>query len=174
MHIILESERLLFRPHQPTDLDDFCAMEMDPDVRRFVGGHPRTRENAEKRFPRRQAEAGTRLAVWATILKSEQQYIGRCGLYPHIDANGETVAGEASLSFYIATPYWGQGFATEAGRAFVQFGFGELGLHRIVTSVEQGNDASMRVLQKLGFSVAEIEKGPRTFYHFVLRKPTST
>lgn len=41
--IVLETERLLFRDHGPEDLERFCAMEADPEVRRFVNGRPRTR-----------------------------------------------------------------------------------------------------------------------------------
>lgn len=172
MQILLESERLFFRPHLITDLDDYCAMEMDINVRRYVGGHPRTRENAEQRFPVNQLEkmSTDRLALWATVLRTENVYIGRCGLYPHLGADGKTISDEAVLAFYIAFPYWHQGFATEAGKAFIQFGFGELTLRRIVTTVEKGNDASVHVLQKLGFSLANTEEGPRTFYHFTLQK----
>jgi RimJ/RimL family protein N-acetyltransferase len=119
--IILESERLCFRPHEPADLDRFCAMEMDPDVRRYVGGYPRSREDAERKFPHRQIqEVSGRLGVWATVLKSNGQYIGRCGLYPHINSEREVVVGEATLSFYIAREHWGQGLASEAARAFVE------------------------------------------------------
>ena len=170
MQIILESERLIFRPHLITDLDDYCTMEMDINVRRYVGGHPRTRENAEQRFPKDQYKkmSTDRLALWATILKTKNVYIGRCGLYPHLDANGKTITGEGVLALYIAFPYWGQGFATEAGRAFIRFGVNELNLKRIVATVEKGNDASVHVLTKLGFSLAYTKEGPRTFYHFAL------
>ena len=48
--IALETERLLLREPQMEDLDAFCAMEMDPSVRRYTGGSPRTRDEAEKRF----------------------------------------------------------------------------------------------------------------------------
>ena len=171
MQIILESKRLLFRPHLITDLEVYCAMEMDIDVRRYVGGYPRSREDAEQRFPKHQSQkVKDRLAVWAAILKAEDIYIGRCGLYPHLSPDGATIAGEAVLSFYLAPKYWGNGFATEAGKAFVQFGFDELALNRIVTTVQQGNDASMRVLQKLGFALDYIEKGQRIFHHFSLSK----
>jgi [ribosomal protein S5]-alanine N-acetyltransferase len=172
MQIILESERLLFRPHLITDLDDYCAMEMDLNVRRYVGGSARTRENAGQRFPRDQLQkmATDRLALWATVLKSSNAYIGRCGLYPHFGADEIPIAGEAVLAFYIASPYWGQGFATEAGKAFIRFGFTELGLDRIVATVQKGNDASIHVLQKLGFSLVYTEEGQRTFHHFSLRR----
>src|SRR5580698_7623726 len=90
MQIVLESGRLLFRPHLLTDLNDYCAMEMDSKVRRYLGGYPRSREDAEKRFPKDQAEkmVTDRLAYWATILKEENSYIGRCGLIPHFDPEG--------------------------------------------------------------------------------------
>jgi ribosomal-protein-alanine N-acetyltransferase len=89
MQIILESERRFFRPHLITDLDDYCAMEMDINVRRYVGGYPRTRENAEQRFPKNQLQETStdRLALWATVLKTNKAYIGRCGLYPHFGAD---------------------------------------------------------------------------------------
>jgi ribosomal-protein-alanine N-acetyltransferase len=172
VQIILESERLFFRPHLITDLEDYCAMEMDINVRRYVGGYPRTRENAEQRFPRDQLEkmSADRLALWATVLKSNNAYIGRCGLYPHFDADGKPIPGEAVLAFYIASPSWGQGFATEAGKAFIRFGFAELGLDRIVATVQKGNDASIHVLQKLGFLLSHTEEGQRTFQHFSLRR----
>jgi L-amino acid N-acyltransferase YncA len=49
--------------------------------------------------------------------------------------------------------------------------FGQLGIHRIVTTVMEGNDASLHVLQKLGFTTVRIEKGPRTFHHLILHAP---
>jgi [ribosomal protein S5]-alanine N-acetyltransferase len=115
-----------------------------------------------------------RLAMWATVLKDDGRYIGRCGLYPSIgrEKRGEQkVAGEAVLGFYLAREYWGQGFASEAGRAFVKFGFDELNLERIVTAVQVENTASVRVLEKIGFVIASHEIGPRSFYHFELPRP---
>jgi RimJ/RimL family protein N-acetyltransferase len=167
MQIILESERLLFRPHLITDLDDYCAMEMDINVRRYAGGYPRSREEAERRFPKNQAnEVSNRLSLWATVLKAENIYIGRSGLYPHFNSNGRPIPDEAKLAFYLAHKFWGQGFATEAAQAFIHFGWNKLALTRIVASVTEGNDASMHILKKLGFSLTSIEKRQRTFYHF--------
>ena len=172
--IILESERLLFRQHKLDDLDSFCAMEMDPDVRRYVGGYPRSREDAERKFPYRQIQdVSGRLGVWATVLKSNGQYIGRCGLYPHVNSAGEVVAGEATLSFYIAREHWGQGLASEAARAFVEFGWKHLQLSRIVTTVQVENAASVRILKKLGFALIVTERGQRSFFKFALQNPES-
>jgi [ribosomal protein S5]-alanine N-acetyltransferase len=171
--VVLESEGLLFRPHEAGDLEAFCAMEIDAEVRRFVGGAPRTREEAEERFWGRAMhppEGG--LAMWATVLKADGRYVGRCGLYPHV-VGGACVVDEAVLAFYLAREFWGLGLASEAGRAFVDFGFDELKLTRIVAAVEVGNAASVRVLEKLGFVLVRREIGLRSFDHFELVRPGS-
>ncbi|MGZ4778631.1 MAG: GNAT family N-acetyltransferase [Thermoanaerobaculia bacterium] len=168
--IVLESARLLFREHVAADLEPYCAMEMDPDVRRFVGGQPRTRAAAEEKFKRVYLPApSNRLALWATEYKPEGRYIGYCGVYPHFGSAGP-IAGEGTLAFYLARPYWGRGLATEAGAAFIRFGFDELRLSRIVSSVQVGNDASIRVLEKLGMTRFRFEPGEhRAFQHYELR-----
>jgi len=161
---ILETERLLFREHEPADEDAFCAMEADPAVRRFAGGRPRPRAEAEEKFRRVYLRPiRNRMGMWATVLKEENAYIGYCGVYAH------TVPNEGTLGYYLAQRYWGRGLATEAARAFVGFGFRELGLTRIVSSVEIGNDASRYILEKLGFTLVRREPGERrSFEHFEL------
>jgi [ribosomal protein S5]-alanine N-acetyltransferase len=172
---ILESERLLFRPHEPADFDSFCAMEMDPEFRRYVGGHARSREDAERKFPKDQIEEITdRLGVWAAVLKSNGQYVGRCGLYQHLKRGVGIVAGEATLSFYFGREHWGQGLASEAGAAFIKFGWEELRLSRIVATVQVENSASIHILEKLGFELIATERGPqRSFFKFALENPVS-
>jgi len=167
--IILETDRLLFRQHVIADIDAYCAMEADPDFRRYVGGKPRTREEAEKRFMLSLEPATNRLSMWATVFKQDGRYIGRCGVYPHFGHDGKPVPGEASLGLYIAKEYWGRGFATEAGKAFVRFGFDKLKLKRIVTVIDARNDVSVHVIEKLGFELVKSETGgPRSFYHYSL------
>jgi ribosomal-protein-alanine N-acetyltransferase len=169
--ILPETDRLLFRQHIIDDMDAYCAMEMDADVRRYVGGKPRTREEAEDRFKGSLKPVTNRLRMWATVLKPGGLYIGRCGIYPHFNADGKPVPGEASLGLYIAKAYWGRGFATEAGHAFIQFGFNELNLDRIVTMIDTRNNASVHVIEKLGFELTETETGnDRSFYHFAINK----
>jgi len=173
-NIILASERLLFRQHIMADIDDYCAMEMDPDVRRYVGGQPRTREEAERRFMGAVKPVSDQLSMWATVLKENGEYIGRCGVYPHFKPDGGVFEDEGALGFYIAREYWRKGFATEAGEAFIKFGFGQLGLNRIVTAVQAGNDASIHILEKLQFELVSTEVVHRTFYHYALQNPRVT
>ena len=167
---VLESERLLFRAHQAADLEPYCAMQADPEVRRYVGGQPRTREASERKF-REALEAGdSPLSLRATVFKPEGSYIGYCGLYPRFTPQGPA-PGEAVLAFYLAHAYWGRGLATEAGRLFLHVGFDEMHLNRIVASVDVRHAASIRVLEKLGFVLVETERGGRSFHHFELLCP---
>jgi ribosomal-protein-alanine N-acetyltransferase len=167
---LLESERLLFREHQPGDLEAYCALEADPEVRRYVGGAPRAHDVAVHKFRNTLLRNSARkLALRATIFKPEGRYIGYSGLYPNFRPGG-SMPGEAVLAFCFARQYWGKGLATEAGRAFVTFGFDQLQLKRIVAVSEVGNAASIRVLEKLGFVCTETETGVRSFYKFELLK----
>jgi [ribosomal protein S5]-alanine N-acetyltransferase len=165
--LILESERLLFRPNEPSDLDAFCALQADPEVRRFIGGAPRPREVAKQKFQNGLKKAQKPLSLRATIYKPEGVYIGQCGLYPNFRPGG-SVPGEAMLSFVLAREYWGRGFATEAGRVFIAYGFEQLRLRRIRAVIQTGNAASGRVLEKLGFHWMRREEGERCFDHFEL------
>jgi RimJ/RimL family protein N-acetyltransferase len=81
---LLETERLLFREHRRSDLEDYCALEADAEVRRYVGGAPRPREIAARRFRERFLKnAARKLALRATIFKADGRYIGYSGLYPN-------------------------------------------------------------------------------------------
>jgi ribosomal-protein-alanine N-acetyltransferase len=103
--------------------------------------------------------------VLATVFKPEGRYIGRCGLYPRRDEDNQVIPGEARLAFYLARPYWGRGLATEAGRAFVEYGFRHLGLSRIEAGVNAKNLASNRVIEKLGFVWVRSGEGEGSSWH---------
>ena len=164
---ILETERLLFRQHQKSDLEPFCEMESDPEYRWPQVVHPRA--ELERSF--REAWLPPKsFGLLATVLKPEGRYIGRCGLYPLRNEANEVVPGEAVIAFYLARPYWGRGLATEAGRAFIEYGFGQLRLSRIEAGMNVKNLASIRVIEKLGFAwVRSGEGGGNSWHEYELR-----
>jgi ribosomal-protein-alanine N-acetyltransferase len=167
--IRLETARLLLRDHEPDDLEPFCEMESDPEYRRPQPVHPRA--ELERSF--REAWLPPKaVGLLATVFKPDGHYIGRCGLYPFRTDAGVRIPREASLAFYLARPYWGRGLATEAGRALVAHGFGELGLTRIHAGINAANTASQRVVEKLGFGLARAgEGGGNRWYDFELANP---
>jgi [ribosomal protein S5]-alanine N-acetyltransferase len=170
---ILETERLLFRHHQEEDLEAYCQMMADPEFRRPSGGAPLTREEAEKSF-RNTWFPPRPMGLLATVYKPEGSYIGYCGLYPQRGDDDEVIPGEGVLAFYLARPYWGRGLATEAGRAFLEYGFRQLGLTRIVAGANTKNLASNRVIQKVGLVwVRSGEGGGNAWHEYELRNPLS-
>lgn len=173
---ILETERLLFRHHEEADLDFYCEMMADPEFRRLCGGLPLSREEAETSF--RHILSNSTLApkpmtLLATVYKPEGRYIGRCGLYPHRTDDNTVIPGEGVLAYYLARPYWRRGLATEAARAFLEYGFKELGLSRIVAGANVLNIGSNRVLQKIGMVWVHTGEGGGNSYHdYELRNPS--
>ena len=167
----LETERLLFRDHEPADLEPYCEMESDPEYRHPQVVHPRAEIERSFRdgwLPRKD------MGLLATVYKPDGRYIGRCGLYPKRGEDGEIIPGEAQIAYYLARPYWGRGLATEAARAFVAYGFKELGLQRIEAGMNTQNAASIRVVEKLGFRrIRSGEGGGSTWYLYELRNPAT-
>ena len=90
-----------------------------------------------------------RLGWWAVLPQGGKELIGWNGLQylPETD--------EVELGYLLSKSFWGQGLATEAARASVQFGFETLGLERIVAIVHVENAASRRVIEKLGMSFVD-------------------
>jgi [ribosomal protein S5]-alanine N-acetyltransferase len=151
--VFLETERLLFRSHEPQDEADFVKMHTDPEVRRYVGGQAWPLEKAIRRFRTEYLGKPTKIhGLWATVLKEQQVYVGSCGLRLRED--------DASLGFYIARPYWSRGIATEAAKAFIDVAFQRLRLPRIAAEIEKGNAASEHILQKFGFQWGRDEQLP--------------
>jgi RimJ/RimL family protein N-acetyltransferase len=77
-------------------------------------------------------------------IEADAQLAGAIGLV--IDRAND----RAELGYWIGVPFWGRGYATEAGRAIVRFAFEEQALHRVFAQVFTRNPASARVLQKIG------------------------
>ena len=151
----METQRLLFRTHEPQDEPDFISMHTDPEVRRYVGGRAWPLEKARTRF--REEYLGwpkETYGLWATILKEEKKYIGCCGL------RAGTTTSEAHLGYFLTRPYWRLGFACEASLAFIGVGFTRLRLVRLLADVEKGNDASEHILQRFGFKYISREEIP--------------
>jgi len=160
---------LLFRHHEIGDLEPYCLMESDAEYRRPQMVHPRA--ELERKF-REVWLPPKPMGLMATVYKPEGRYIGRCGLYPRRTDEGHLIAGEAMLAYYLARPYWGRGLATEAGHAFVKYGFETLGLSCIVAGMNARNLASIRVAEKLGFvRVRSGEGGGNRWHDYELRAP---
>jgi ribosomal-protein-alanine N-acetyltransferase len=172
--MLAETSRLLFRDHLPADLPRYIEIESDPLYRAPQKVHPPA--ELERAF--REAELKPKPighGLHATVFKPENRYIGRAGLYPFWSDDHELVPGEANIAYYLARPYWNRGLATEAARMFIDIGFNQLGLTRIIAGINARNIASQRVVEKLGFTIARSgEGGGNQWHEFELRPPISS
>lgn len=162
---ILETNRLLLRHLEPGDLDNLYALYRDPEIRRYFPDGTLTYEETKEELewflhghPEHQE-----LGLWATIHKETGQFVGRCGLLPWtIDGQDEV-----EVAYLIAKTHWRQGLGAEAALAIRDYGFGQLGLTRLICMIYPDNTASIGVAQKIGMSLereAEDETGPFLIY----------
>ncbi|MDX1587207.1 MAG: GNAT family N-acetyltransferase, partial [Balneolaceae bacterium] len=82
--------------------------------------------------------------TWAICSRTGGHLMGAVGL--SLSSRNDS----AELGYWMGKPYWGRGFTTEASREVLEYAFGELKLNRVEAHHMSGNDASGRVLEKLG------------------------
>jgi ribosomal-protein-alanine N-acetyltransferase len=147
-HPILETERLLLRQLIPQDAPAVAQLAGRREIADTTISipHPYSERQAWEWIMRcADLYNGGKSLVFGLQLKREGQLVGTIGLR---DIESEHC--EAELGFWIGVQYWRQGYATEAARAAVAFGFKQLGLNRIYAYHMVRNPASGRVLAKVG------------------------
>ena len=144
----LRTARLLLRPFTEADTDAIFALHSSPRVLRYWDSPPwKERARAERFIAAcKQMEregSGARVVIERTV---GGQFIGWCGL---VDWNPDHRS--ATMGYCLDESAWGQGFATEAADALLQWAFATLDLNRVQSEADTRNTASVRVLEKLGF-----------------------
>jgi RimJ/RimL family protein N-acetyltransferase len=146
--MFLSTERLLLRDFVEDDWPALLGYQNDPRYLRFYAWTRRTPEEVQgfvARFIAQQAREPRLKFQLAITLPATGQLIGNAGI------RIKTAGGhEADIGYELDPQHWGRGFAGEAACALVQFGFGDLRLHRISAHCLAENIASARVLEKLG------------------------
>src|SRR5262245_48159188 len=142
------TKRLRLRAPLPRDAAAVLAVVGDPEVTLYHSVPTfTTLAEAQAALQRLAQHYAARDTIrWAIQLVEHSEMIGTVGLlrfdFEHC---------HAEIGYEIARRWWGRGLTTEAAAAVIRYGFSVLGLHRIEAGVPPGNDASVRMLQKLGF-----------------------
>jgi RimJ/RimL family protein N-acetyltransferase len=148
------SPRLRLRQFERRDALGFYQMNADMEVIRYTGDPPFESVQAAAAFIQaydHYAKYG--YGRWTIERREDNAYLGFCGLKYHPDT------GEVDLGYRLIRKFWGQGYASEAALACSDYAFRELELARIIGRVQQANEASCRVLEKIGM----IKVGPIDF-----------
>jgi len=146
--MLLTTDRLLLREFEEGDWEAVLAYQSDQRYPRHDAWRERAEEDA-RRFVRMfidwQREEPRRRFQLAIVPRGEGRLIGNCGVRVTSAA-----AREAEIGYELDPRGWGRGYATEAARAMLAFGFGTLRLHRVTARCLAENVASARVLERLG------------------------
>jgi RimJ/RimL family protein N-acetyltransferase len=142
-----QTQRLTLRPFRKSDAPHVQRMAGDRDVARTTLNIPHPYEpGMAEAWIATHAESwvrGTAL-VCAIVRREDNRLVGATGLTLFLDHR------RAELGYWIGREHWGNGYATEAAAELLRYGFAGLSLNRVMARHFAGNDASGRVMQKLG------------------------
>ena len=146
MDIVIETDRLLVRKFTEDDAPLLYDLNLDPEVIRYT--HDPLTDVEEARKVLEEVILPQYILYdhgrWAVHLRSGSEFIGWCGLKNLTETN------EVDLGYRFKKNFWGNGYAAEAARACIKYGFATLNLHRIVGRALPANLASIKVLEKCG------------------------
>ena len=151
MAVELRTSRLLLRPWRDEDIAAFVEMSSDPLVMEYLLPLSERGLSAEAWVARARAhweEHG--FGQWVVELPGAASFIGVVGL--GVVSYQAPFTPAVEVAWRLARPYWGQGYATEAARAALDYGFSKLGLSEIVALTVPANQRSRRVMEHLGMT----------------------
>lgn len=148
--VTLETPRLILRRWREEDVAPMAAVHADPEVMRWIrDGSVRDEQQTRDGVQAWESEWESQgFGLFAVEIRSTGELAGFTGL--SVPDFLPEVLPAVEVGWRLGRSHWGQGLATEAAAAAVRFGFEERGLERIVSITQVGNDASERIMTKLG------------------------
>ena len=141
----LETERLLLREWRNEDIEAWSGFVADADVTRWLNGEPQSRADAWRNIATTVGHWQLRgYGFWAVERKSDSALIGQIGLN-----NPEGWPG-LEVGWTLGKPYWGAGYASEAARAAMAYGFMTQPVERLISVIHVDNKPSQAVAQRIG------------------------
>jgi len=158
----LETPRLLLRRWQSRDLDGFAAVNAQPEVMRYISdGRTLNRaQTAERLATYRRHWDDHGFGLYAVEIKDTGELAGFTGLA--VPTFLPEIMPAVEIGWRLGRAYWGQGLATEAAQRVVTHARAALDLRRLVSIHVVGNEASARVMVKLGMTLERETVQPDT------------
>jgi RimJ/RimL family protein N-acetyltransferase len=144
----LTTERLVMRPWRQQDLEPYARMCADPEVMRYLGGQTLDSDQSWRNIALFVGHWALRgYGLWAVQQRVDGSFIGRVGLWRPEGWPG------LEVGWALTRGAWGQGYATEAGRASMHFAWTTLQASELISLIEPANHASQRVAERLGLQL---------------------
>ena len=159
--LTLETEKLILRDFRADDFEAFYATSNAPEYQKFYSEREMTRAFWRDIFDRilSSAEAPDRTKYQLALCLQTGELIGTCGVRIEVPDHRQ-----ASFGCAIDCAYWGKGFAYEASRHIIDFGFSSLCIHRIYTETISENTRARALVERLGMRL-EGELRHHKFFH---------
>ncbi len=149
---LLETDRLIMRPHVRGDFDESFAMWSDPEVIRFIGGQPFTREEVWARLMRYAGHwALMGFGFWVVREKQSGRFLGEVGFADFQRQIEPPLEDTPEMGWALMTAAHGQGYATEAVSAALRWADAQWPSADTACLIAPENAASLRVAQKCGY-----------------------
>jgi RimJ/RimL family protein N-acetyltransferase len=153
----METERLILRELRVSDLEGMFELDSNPLVHKYLGNKPvKTKDESLKIIKsviNQYHERG--IGRWAAIEKSSGAFIGWSGLRLNTEFNMNGFTKYYDVGYRLIPKFWGKGYATESGKAAIEYAFKKLKLPELYATTEINNQASHYVLLKLGLTDME-------------------
>lgn len=142
----VDTERLRLRPWRDDDLDAYAAISADPQVMRHLGhGGALSRPDAWRQMAMFTGHWQLKgFGTWAVEEKDTGHFVGRIGLHEPEGWPG------VEVGWTLAREVWGRGYASEGGRAALQYAWDVLRARHVISLIIPENTASIRVAERLG------------------------
>lgn len=151
MSLELATPRLALRPLEPRHAEELFVHAADPDVAKTMSWTAHADLSVTRSFVDAMIAARERGSELVWAIERDGIAIGAVTLGRITWEFRAWRRDVAELGYWIGKPFWGQGLTSEAARAATAFGFETLGLHKITVGCVDGNEASKRIIEKLGF-----------------------
>ncbi len=143
---ILETERLILRELQSGDAEAIFRFLSNEEIVRYYDQPMMNLQQARSLIQRQHMRFENGEAIrWGITVKGHKKVVGTCGFFRDITNF------YAGISYILDRPYWNKGIMTEALQVMMPFGFNSYQLNRVEAHIARPNQASQRVLEKLGF-----------------------
>lgn len=157
MNLHFETARLLLRPLKLSDAEALFELNKNPEVHKYLWQTPEKEiEESIKviEYVQKQYKENN-IGRFATVLKETGEFIGWTGIKfvnDHVE-NGNT--NFYDYGYRLAEPFWNKGYATEATKFWLDFGFSQMNIGKMNAYTHAQNGASNHILEKAGMSLIE-------------------
>ena len=158
----IETTRLVLRRWSEHDVAPLATINADPEAMRWIGdGSTRTEQQTRASIEAWERHWDTQgFGLFAVEVRATGELAGLVGMA--VPSFLPEIMPAVEIAWRLGRSFWGQGLATEAARAAMRFGLADGGLERIVSIVQVGNDASERIMVKLGMRLERETIDPAT------------